>query len=61
MPINAEKITRGIEITGLFVAQIPNGFELLGKYRIQIFQPDIFHGHEWVIAFPIIISIAVFV
>jgi hypothetical protein len=60
MPVTVEQVKRGIEIAGLFVAQIPNGLELIGKYHLQIFQPGIFHGHEWVIAFPIIISIAGF-
>jgi hypothetical protein len=60
MGISAEQIKRGIEICGLFVAQIPNALELLGKYHLQIFQQGIVHGHSWVIAFPIIVAIAGF-
>jgi hypothetical protein len=60
VPISADQIKRGIEIAGLFAAQLPNALDLLGRYHLQIFQPGIVHGHEWVIAFPIIIAIAGF-
>jgi hypothetical protein len=60
MPITPDQIKRGIEIVGLVAAQVPNVLDWIGKYHIQIFQPGIFQGHEWLLAIPILIGIAGF-
>jgi hypothetical protein len=60
MPITTDQVKRGIEIVGLIGAQVPNVLDWVGKYHLQIFQPGIFHGHEWLLAIPIVVGIAAF-
>jgi hypothetical protein len=60
MPITADQTKRGIEFVGLVAAQIPNVLDWIGKYHLQIYQPGIFHGHEWLLAIPILIGVVGF-
>jgi hypothetical protein len=60
LPITVEQIKRGIEILGLVGAQAPNALDWFGKHPFQIFQPGIFHGHEWVLVIPIVVAIGGF-